>query len=209
MGIMTRIQAASAIAYHRDILMQAVLDAMNGPLPAVTPSPDQRNASTASDSISSSQRTPEEVARALEMRRNLWSLSKEYSTHIVEEVFTPQICDLLSSCGGIVDRRNEPIFVIGALNYVREMWPSNSPHILMLGSAVLCVRRLLQSRWDKETLVQCALCPEREPEAIERVLKHVGREHGPDGQERWEWYMQKWPLRLPIKEVRSVWVERS
>jgi hypothetical protein len=67
----------------------------------------------------------------------------------------------------------------------------------MLGTAVLCVKRYLQSRWVKAIMVRCAVCPDGKPGKIEDVLKHVGKDHA--GQAGWEWFMQKWPLYLPIK----------
>ncbi|KAH0615289.1 uncharacterized protein H6S33_000925 [Morchella sextelata] len=205
MPVMTRLQSAN-LAHHSELLFQAALNAVSGPLPIVDPTPDSSSVSGYSHPPAP---TGPSSAQGQEMRRTLRGLSREYSTHIVEEVFKPQIFNLLSMYGDTLDYRSEPCFVIGALNYVRSMWPSDSTQVLMLGAAVLCVRRFLQSWWAKEITVRCVECPEREPEAIENVLKHIGRDHAKDGQESWEWYMQKWPLRLPIEgAAESLWMER-
>ncbi|KAI5853208.1 hypothetical protein DFP73DRAFT_523239 [Morchella snyderi] len=213
MPVLTRLQAAR-IAHEGNILFMAALNAVNPPLTVTpAPSPDSRPlTSTPVPSANSSPPNPHpdphpaaptranSAQTSQQLRNELWRLSMEHSTYIVEEVFKPQLIELLSMGGGF-DPRSGPGIVIGALDYVRSVWPSDSKQILMMGAAVHCVESILQIRWVKNVVVQCSACTERGPETIQAVLEHIGRNHSKDGHDNWEWYTRKWPPRLPIKEV--------
>lgn len=188
------------IEYHAEILFLAALSAItvtaDSPLSASessTASPDPESDTASSD--------PE---KAMALRRDLWRTSQEYSVCIVEDILKPQILEFLSVYGDTCDIGNEPGFVIGALDHLRRIWPVDSHQVLILGTAVLCVERYFKSRWVKDIMVRCGVCPhDREPETIEAVIQHLGRAH--PGEEKWEWYTQRWPLQLPIKGVGAAW----